>query len=198
MTWGQVVCYASLHSEPASAMGLPILWSPWGNQGIARCQEMPVEYIPQHKLTLVSSKVTGFHCVWSFVGWFIVYQDGNYLYPGQYNQAYCLSKIEWCHLWDRNIGKTQYIPGKQVLVRSWLWKTNKQSISWKGNSPWDLFQLAFFIQRTLSSYIRFWQMVDWMGLSYENSRYLFEVGHQNSTTYKLVSFLFQSTQTFSK
>ena len=22
-------------------------------------------------------------------------------------------------------GKTQYIPGKQVLVRSWLWKTNK-------------------------------------------------------------------------
>ena len=25
-------------------------------------------------------------------------------------------------------GKTKYIPGKQVLVRSWLWKTNKQKL----------------------------------------------------------------------
>ena len=27
--------------------------------------------------------------------------------------------------WEHSHGKTQYIPGKQVLVRSWLWKTNK-------------------------------------------------------------------------
>ena len=34
---GQEVCYASLHSEPASALGLPTVWSLWGNPGIARC-----------------------------------------------------------------------------------------------------------------------------------------------------------------
>ena len=27
---------------------------------------------------------------------------------------------------EHSHGKTQYIPGKQVLVSAWLWKTNKQ------------------------------------------------------------------------
>ena len=42
MTLGQEVCYASLHSEPASALGLPTVWSLWGNLGMARCQEMSI------------------------------------------------------------------------------------------------------------------------------------------------------------
>ena len=34
-------------------------------------------------------QVTGFNCV-SVVGWLIVYQDGNYLYPDQYSQTHLL------------------------------------------------------------------------------------------------------------
>ena len=33
--------------------------------------------------------VTRFHCVLSVVGWLIVYQDDNYLYPGQYSKTIC-------------------------------------------------------------------------------------------------------------
>ena len=40
MTWGQEVCYASLHSEPVSTLSLPTVRSLWGNSGMARCQEM--------------------------------------------------------------------------------------------------------------------------------------------------------------
>ena len=94
MTWGQEVCYASLHSEPVSALGLPTVWSLWGNPGMARCREMstlPAGYIPQRKVTSASSSGSlGFIvCVWSVVGWLIVYQDGDYLYPGQYSQTIC-------------------------------------------------------------------------------------------------------------
>ena len=32
------VCYTSLHSEPASALSLLTVWSPWGNPGMARCR----------------------------------------------------------------------------------------------------------------------------------------------------------------
>ena len=42
-------------------------------------------------------------CVWSVVGWLIVYQDGDYLYPGQYSQTICRSQIGWYRLWGRNI-----------------------------------------------------------------------------------------------
>ena len=58
MTWGQEVCYASLHSEPASALSLPTVWSLWGNPGMARCWEMstlPAGYILQRKVTSASS-----------------------------------------------------------------------------------------------------------------------------------------------
>jgi hypothetical protein len=57
-TWGQEVCYASLHREPASALGLPTVWSLWGNPGMARCREMstlPAGYIPQCKVKSASS-----------------------------------------------------------------------------------------------------------------------------------------------
>ena len=35
---GQEACYDSLHSEPTSALGLPTVWSPWGNPGMVRCE----------------------------------------------------------------------------------------------------------------------------------------------------------------
>ena len=40
MTWGQEVCYTSLHSEPASALSLSTVCSHWGNLGVAKCWEM--------------------------------------------------------------------------------------------------------------------------------------------------------------
>ena len=40
MTWGQEVCYASLHNGPASALGLLTLWSFWANGGMFRCWKM--------------------------------------------------------------------------------------------------------------------------------------------------------------
>ena len=100
MTWDQEVCYASLHSEPASALGLPTVWSLWGNPGMARCREMSTlhaGYILQHKVTSASSSgslgfIMNFHCVWSVAGWLIVYQDGDYLYLGQYSQTICRSQ----------------------------------------------------------------------------------------------------------
>ena len=54
-------------------------------------------YIPQHKVTSASSSgslgfIMNFHCVWSVAGWLIVYQDGNYLYLGQYSQTICRSQ----------------------------------------------------------------------------------------------------------
>ena len=60
------VCYTSLHSEPASALSLPTVWSTLGNPGVARCQEMatlPAGYIPQRKLPSASSSGSLFHCV---------------------------------------------------------------------------------------------------------------------------------------
>ena len=63
--------------------------------------------------------VTEFHCVWSVVWWLIVHQNGDYLYPSQYSQTmWMISSLRRKH----SNSKTQYIPGKQVLLRSWLWK----------------------------------------------------------------------------
>ena len=58
MAWGQKVCYASLHSEPASPLGLPTVRSLWRNLGTARYQEMstlPAGCILQLKVISVSS-----------------------------------------------------------------------------------------------------------------------------------------------
>ena len=48
----------TVHSEPASALGLPTVWSQLGNLGMARFQEMlslSAGYIPQRKVTSESS-----------------------------------------------------------------------------------------------------------------------------------------------
>ena len=53
MTWVQEVCYASLHSEPAS-----VLWQYGQSGGMARYREMstlPSGYIPQCKVTSTRS-----------------------------------------------------------------------------------------------------------------------------------------------
>ena len=47
--------------------------------------------------------VTGFQCVWGVVGWLILYQDGNYLYPGQCSQTIRGSQIGWYRLRGENI-----------------------------------------------------------------------------------------------
>ena len=52
------VCYASLHSEPTSVLGLTTVWSLWRKTGMARCQDMstlPAGYILQRKVTSRSS-----------------------------------------------------------------------------------------------------------------------------------------------
>ena len=36
------VCYASLHSEPTSVLGLTTVWSLWRKTGMARCQDTVV------------------------------------------------------------------------------------------------------------------------------------------------------------
>ena len=56
-------------------------------------------------------------CVWSVVGWLIVYQDGNYLYPGQYSQTICRLQIRWYRLWGRNILMAR--PSTFLESRSW-------------------------------------------------------------------------------
>ena len=74
--WGQEVCYVSLHSEPVSTLGLPTVWSLWGNPGMARCWEMsslPSRTHPAAQSDISEQQlVTGFHCVWSVVGWLIL------------------------------------------------------------------------------------------------------------------------------
>ena len=51
-------CYASLHSEPTSVLGLTTVWSLWRKTGMARCQDMstlPAGYILQRKVPSASS-----------------------------------------------------------------------------------------------------------------------------------------------
>ena len=57
-------------------------------------------------------------CVWSVVGWLIVYQDGNYLYPGQYSQTIWRSQIGWYPLRGGNILMAR--PSTFLERRSWL------------------------------------------------------------------------------
>ena len=108
------------HSEPASILGLLTVWSLWGNPGMARCQEISTllaGYIPQRKVTSGSSSgsLGIIVCVKCCRMVDIVYQDTDYLYLGQYSRL----QTGWYCLWG---GSILYIPEKQVLVRSWLWK----------------------------------------------------------------------------
>ena len=115
MNAGQEVCYASLHIEPASALGLLTVWSLWRNLGMARCQDMstlPAGYILHCKVTSASSSGSlGFivsvkrcRMVDSVPRWQL-----SLSWPTQSDHL----AIGWY---------CQYIPENQVLVRSWLWK----------------------------------------------------------------------------
>ena len=56
MTWGQEVCYTSLHSDPPSALSLLTVWLHWGNPVVAKCWKMatlPAGYILQRKVPSV-------------------------------------------------------------------------------------------------------------------------------------------------
>ena len=53
-----------LHSEPAFVLGLPMVWSLWGNPEMARYREMstlPAGYILHESDIRKQQWVTGFH-----------------------------------------------------------------------------------------------------------------------------------------
>ena len=64
--------------------------------------------------------VTGLHCVWSVIGWLIVYEDGHYLYPGQYSKTICQSQIGWYRLWGRNI----LMARRSTFLESRFWRSH--------------------------------------------------------------------------
>ena len=110
--------------------GLLTVWSLQGNPGMARCQGMstlPVGYIPQCKVTLASSSGSlGFivYCRmvdsvprWQLSLWEPITILANKVRPSVIEDWMILPS--W---WEHSHGKTQYIPGKKVLVRSCLWK----------------------------------------------------------------------------
>ena len=121
MTWGQEVCYALLHSKPAFVLGCRqycLIGGTWGWLGVERCQlclQDTYRGAKWHQWATVVHWVS--FCVLSVVGWLIVYQDGNYLYPGQYSQTICQSQIGWYHLWGGNILMTR--PSTFLESRSW-------------------------------------------------------------------------------
>ena len=119
MTWGQGVCYASLHSEPISTLGLPPCQyghsgGTRGWLGVERCQlclQDTSRSAKWHRQAAVGHWVS--LCVWSVVGWLIVYQDGNYLYPGLVD----CRLDDMYRLWGRNILMAR--PSTFLESRSW-------------------------------------------------------------------------------
>ena len=133
VSWGQEVCYVSLHSEPVSTLGLPTVWSLWGNPGMARCWEMstlPAGYIPQRKVTSASSSGSlGFivcvkccRMVDSVPRWWL-----SLSWPIQSDHRSITDRMIPPLGWEHSHGKTQYIPGKQVLVWKIYYKSNQDS-----------------------------------------------------------------------
>ena len=129
MTWGQEVCYASLYSEPASALGLPTVWSPWRNPRMAKCQEVSTllaGYIPHHKVTSASNSgsLDFIVCVWNVVGWLIVYQDDDYLYPGQSVRPSVDCRLDdttfgaWTFSWQEQVCSWKAGPGETMTVEN--------------------------------------------------------------------------------
>ena len=100
-----------------------------------------------------SSRSLGVHCVWSVVGWLIVYQDGNYLYPGQYSQTIYRLQIRWYHLLGGNILMAR--PSTFLESRSWrghdYGKFIYQSL-WKTNSIIIYFQVGFAFNKLEEGY----------------------------------------------
>ena len=108
MTWGQDVCYASLHSELASALD-------WGNLRMARSWEMSTlqaGYIPQRKVTSASSSGSlGFIECLKYCR--MVDSVPRWQLPlSRPLQSSVDRSMWWFRIWGRNI--TQY--------RSWVWK----------------------------------------------------------------------------
>ena len=71
---GLLLLHNSLHSEPASVLSSPTVWSPRNNPRLTRCRKMatlPAGYILQPKLPSASSSGK----LYSKTGWM------NYLYP---------------------------------------------------------------------------------------------------------------------
>ena len=101
-------------------LGLSTVWNP----GMARCQEMstlPAGYIPQRKVTSASSSGSlGFivcvkccRMVDSVPRWRL-----SLSWPLQSDHLLITDQMIPPLGWEHSHGKTQYIPGKQVLVRS--------------------------------------------------------------------------------
>ena len=124
MTWGQEVCYASLHSEPASALGLLTVWSLWGNPGMARLLRdvnFASKIHPAGQSDIGEQQwVTGFHKCCRMVASVPIWQL-SLSGPIQSDHLSIADQMILPLGWHSH-GKTQYIPGKQVLVRSWQWK----------------------------------------------------------------------------
>ena len=75
MTWGQKVCYSSLHSETASTLGLLTVCSlcGTGDNYLLSDVNFACRIHPAAQSDIGKQQwVTGFHCVWSVVGWLIV------------------------------------------------------------------------------------------------------------------------------
>ena len=127
MTLGQEVCYASLHSEPVSALSLTTVWSIQKNLGMARCQEMstlPAGYICNAKWH--QSAAVGLWdslCVKccrmfdSVPRWRL-----SLSWPIQSDPLLIADLMILPLGQEHSHDKTQYISRKQVLMRSWLWK----------------------------------------------------------------------------
>ena len=132
MTCG--LSYASLHSEPVSALGLLIVWSLWGTPGMAKCERCQLCLQDKSRSTKWRRRAALGHwfllCLWSVVGRLIVYQDGNYLYPVQYRQTICWSQIRWYPL--------------EVILMAWP-STFLESRPWWGHDCGKFITIIIFI-----------------------------------------------------
>jgi hypothetical protein len=73
----------------------------WGFKRYQLCLQGTSHSAKQHQRAAMGHWVSLLE--WSVVGWLIVYQEGNYLYRGQYSQTICQSQIGWYHLQGRKI-----------------------------------------------------------------------------------------------
>ena len=89
----------------------------WEWLGVKRCQLCLQDTYAMQSDISQQQWVSGIHCVWNVVECLIVYQDGDYLYPGQYSRTLCWLQIWWYCLWVRNILMTR--PSTFLESRSW-------------------------------------------------------------------------------
>ena len=85
---GGLLCFTTQWSSVYT--GLADIMVTLGGSRDVEISTLHAGYIPQHKVTSVSVSgslgfIMDFHRMRSVKGWLIVYQDGNYLYPGHYS-----------------------------------------------------------------------------------------------------------------